>query len=87
MVLLSVRLLSARLNIIHDCDEVLQLCRPSASVVIDSCVTCSLTCGAAVLTSCLRYGFHHELLLQVYNYWEPLHFILYGSGMQTWEYR
>ena len=28
-----------------------------------------------------------ELLLQVYNYWEPLHFILYGSGMQTWEYR
>ena len=23
---------------------------------------------------------------EVYNYWEPLHFILYGYGMQTWEY-
>lgn len=24
---------------------------------------------------------------EVYNYWEPLHFLLYGYGMQTWEYR
>jgi len=23
---------------------------------------------------------------EVYNYWEPLHYLLYGSGMQTWEY-
>ncbi|CAL5219251.1 g1047 [Coccomyxa viridis] len=23
---------------------------------------------------------------EVYNYWEPLHFLLYGHGMQTWEY-
>lgn len=23
---------------------------------------------------------------EVYNYWEPLHFLLYGSGQQTWEY-
>jgi len=23
---------------------------------------------------------------EVYNYWEPLHFLLYGRGMQTWEY-
>ncbi|KAL7493042.1 hypothetical protein ACHAWT_002282 [Skeletonema menzelii] len=23
---------------------------------------------------------------EVFNYWEPLHFILYGTGMQTWEY-
>lgn len=37
------RILSAILNLIHDCDE-------------------------------------------VFNYWEPLHFLLYGSGMQTWEY-
>jgi hypothetical protein len=22
----------------------------------------------------------------VYNYWEPLHFLLYGKGFQTWEY-
>ena len=22
----------------------------------------------------------------VYNYWEPLHFLLYGDGMRTWEY-
>lgn len=24
---------------------------------------------------------------EVYNYWEPLHFLLKGTGMQTWEYR
>jgi len=23
---------------------------------------------------------------EVYNYWEPLHFLLYGTGFQTWEY-
>jgi len=23
---------------------------------------------------------------EVYNYWEPLHYLVYGSGMQTWEY-
>jgi alpha-1,2-mannosyltransferase len=23
---------------------------------------------------------------EVYNYWEPLHYLLYKSGMQTWEY-
>lgn len=23
---------------------------------------------------------------EVYNYWEPLHFLIYGSGFQTWEY-
>ncbi|CAB9499947.1 Alpha-1,2-mannosyltransferase ALG9 [Seminavis robusta] len=23
---------------------------------------------------------------EVYNYWEPLHFLLYGGGLQTWEY-
>ncbi|XP_012987966.1 alpha-1,2-mannosyltransferase ALG9 isoform X1 [Esox lucius] len=23
---------------------------------------------------------------ETYNYWEPMHFLLYGSGMQTWEY-
>ena len=41
--LLAARLLSAALNLIHDCDE-------------------------------------------VFNYWEPLHSLLYGSGLQTWEY-
>lgn len=24
---------------------------------------------------------------EVFNYWEPLHYILYKSGFQTWEYR
>lgn len=24
---------------------------------------------------------------EVFNYWEPLHYLLYGSGFQTWEYR
>lgn len=24
---------------------------------------------------------------EVFNYWEPLHYLLYGSGLQTWEYR
>lgn len=37
------RLLSARFNIVEDCDE-------------------------------------------TYNYWEPTHLLLYGSGLQTWEY-
>ncbi len=23
---------------------------------------------------------------EVFNYWEPLHFIIFGSGLQTWEY-
>jgi hypothetical protein len=23
---------------------------------------------------------------EVYNYWEPLHFIIFGDGFQTWEY-
>jgi alpha-1,2-mannosyltransferase len=23
---------------------------------------------------------------ETYNYWEPLHFLLYGKGLQTWEY-
>ena len=41
--LLTVRLISAAWNQIHDCDE-------------------------------------------VFNYWEPLHFLAYGHGFQTWEY-
>lgn len=24
---------------------------------------------------------------EVFNYWEPLHFLLFKSGFQTWEYR
>lgn len=24
---------------------------------------------------------------EVMNYWEPLHYLLYGNGFQTWEYR
>eukprot|EP00216_Chloropicon_sp_CCMP2111_P002429 CAMPEP_0198246254 /NCGR_PEP_ID=MMETSP1446-20131203/45651_1 /TAXON_ID=1461542 ORGANISM="Unidentified sp, Strain CCMP2111" /NCGR_SAMPLE_ID=MMETSP1446 /ASSEMBLY_ACC=CAM_ASM_001112 /LENGTH=158 /DNA_ID=CAMNT_0043930565 /DNA_START=127 /DNA_END=599 /DNA_ORIENTATION=+ len=23
---------------------------------------------------------------ETYNYWEPLHYLLYGNGLQTWEY-
>ena len=23
---------------------------------------------------------------EVYNYWEPTHYLLYGHGGQTWEY-
>lgn len=23
---------------------------------------------------------------ETYNYWEPLHYIIYGHGLQTWEY-
>ncbi len=42
--LLAVRLLSAAVNTVHDCDE-------------------------------------------VFNYWEPLHFVLHGYGLQTWENR
>ena len=24
---------------------------------------------------------------ETFNYWEPSHFLLYGYGLQTWEYR
>lgn len=41
--LVTARLISAAINIIHDCDE-------------------------------------------TYNFWEPLHYLFYGTGMQTWEY-
>eukprot|EP01018_Ginkgo_biloba_P000017 Gb_07978 [translate_table: standard] len=43
IVLVVARSISARSNLIHDCDE-------------------------------------------VFNYWEPLHYLLYKSGFQTWEY-
>lgn len=23
---------------------------------------------------------------ETYNYWEPLHYLVYGNGLQTWEY-
>ena len=23
---------------------------------------------------------------ETFNYWEPLHYLLYGKGLQTWEY-
>ena len=23
---------------------------------------------------------------ETYNYWEPLHYLIYGKGFQTWEY-
>ena len=39
---------------------------------------------AARLTSA-ALNFVHDCD-EVYNYWEPLHYIMYGSGMQTWEY-
>jgi alpha-1,2-mannosyltransferase len=42
--LIAVRLLSALVNTVHDCDE-------------------------------------------VFNFWEPLHFLLHGYGLQTWENR
>lgn len=43
IVLILTRIVSARSNLIHDCDE-------------------------------------------TFNYWEPLHYLLYKSGLQTWEY-
>lgn len=24
---------------------------------------------------------------ETFNYWEPTHYLLFGSGLQTWEYR
>lgn len=31
-------------------------------------------------------GLSSAHLLAVFNYWEPLHYLLKGSGFQTWEY-
>ena len=49
------------------------------------------------ITTCLlfffffffSFSFHASVYspsFQVYNYWEPLHFMLHGTGFQTWEY-
>jgi hypothetical protein len=33
-----------------------------------------------------RYNLVHDCD-EVFNFWEPLHYLLYGYGKQTWEYR
>ncbi|KPJ14857.1 Alpha-1,2-mannosyltransferase ALG9 [Papilio machaon] len=41
-----------------------------------------------LLTSRLlaAYWSHISDCDETYNYWEPLHYLVYGSGLQTWEY-
>eukprot|EP00979_Chaetoceros_neogracilis_P000889 scaffold187_cov266-Chaetoceros_neogracile.AAC.19 len=44
----------------------------------------------AILHIAVRIAFANKAPItdcdEVFNYWEPLHFIQYGYGMQTWEY-
>jgi alpha-1,2-mannosyltransferase len=46
--------------------------------------------SALVLLLCVRVGaaLHNGIsdCDETFNYWEPLHMILHGSGLQTWEY-
>jgi len=46
--------------------------------------------SVAVLVVALRIGLANLAPIsdcdEVYNYWEPVHFLRFGTGMQTWEY-
>lgn len=45
----------------------------------------------ALVLGVFRYGSASSNIIhdcdEVFNYWEPLHYLLYKSGFQTWEYR
>ena len=47
-------------------------------------VTAILLFSARLLSS--AFNIVHDCD-ETYNYWEPLHYLLYKSGFQTWEYR
>lgn len=47
-------------------------------------VTAILLFSARLLSS--AFNILHDCD-ETYNYWEPLHYLLYKSGFQTWEYR
>lgn len=48
------------------------------------CLLKTMLCEEGLLTSRRLIG--HCPLSPVYNYWEPLHFLLHGDGFRTWEY-
>lgn len=35
---------------------------------------------------CAAFWSHVTDCDETYNYWEPLHYLVYGNGLQTWEY-
>ncbi|RVE52089.1 hypothetical protein evm_003367 [Chilo suppressalis] len=43
---------------------------------------------ALLLTARLLSAYYGQIsdCDETYNYWEPLHYLVYGSGLQTWEY-
>src|SRR5690348_5587935 len=41
-------------------------------------------CDGRQAFSCMRFI---KLGSETFNYWEPTHFLIYGNGLQTWEYR
>jgi alpha-1,2-mannosyltransferase len=40
----------------------------------------------AIIGDCDEGPLSFRLLTAVYNYWEPTHYLVHGSGFQTWEY-
>lgn len=50
---------------------------PDASVVLKAFLSARL---------CAAIWSHITDCDETYNYWEPLHYLVYGNGMQTWEY-
>ena len=65
------------------CRQIVGLCtrRDSSIWVIDKAfyIVLSFRCISAV------FNIIHDCD-EVFNYWEPLHYVLYGYGQQTWEY-
>lgn len=102
LLMICARIAGSLWNITHDCDEVMSgrsfsLGCASNRLLCPCYLTSPVRCfvsqvmWVALLKSCglgpsLRLSGIHSRLTQVFNFWEPLHFLVYGSGMQTWEY-
>jgi len=58
-------------------DDQLRIWEPEVPVAL--LAFCTLRVYAAISTCVADCD-------ETFNYWEPLHYLLYGSGLQTWEY-
>lgn len=58
------------------------LAKPRASRRAGRILFTLRACGRSLSASC---NLIHDCD-ETFNYWEPLHFLIYGSGFQTWEY-
>lgn len=69
-------------------------CRPKTQLVPDITNNCNLkfpggdTAFKAFLSArfCSAIWCHISDCDETFNYWEPSHYLIYGKGLQTWEY-